>query len=102
MSEKIYCKRCLSVLPDLPENLKVLKEPWLGSKMGQLSYATPPNDRCKKCGRWFDRSKPSTYRLRPFPASWEIIRRVVITTILGFGVAYAIAAFQMVQVIGGH
>ena len=53
-----------------------------------------PVGTCPACGRAFDLGVPRTFLRRPFPTVVHVVRRLVLTTLLGIAAAYVVAMFQ--------
>lgn len=57
-------------------------------------------DRCGKCGKPFDRSKPRSYLARPFPRVREIVGSVILTTLFAVVVAWVVSLHQLARTSG--
>jgi hypothetical protein len=72
----VFCKNCYTQLAEVP-----------GSK-------------CPRCGRAFNPLDPRTYFRRPFPSAAQVIAHVLATTLVGAGVAFVVAFFQLTRTSG--
>jgi hypothetical protein len=99
----MYCKRCLSLLPEQPEDIAVKAGDWLGGKPGEIPYASPRKriTRCKRCFRKFDPDDRRTYLETLAIRPWELFVKIVLTTAFGVLAAYIVAFHQLV-ITDGH
>ncbi len=55
---------------------------------------------CQRCGRAFVAGDSKTFLQRPFPPARRIIQHLILTSIVGIGVALVVAFFQSVAASG--
>jgi hypothetical protein len=98
----MYCKRCLAALPEPPEDPTPANDPWLSGKSQTISYASPHRrpSRCRWCFRKYDPDDPRTYLATLALTRWQIVRKIILTTLVGIGAAYVVAFHQMAATSG--
>jgi hypothetical protein len=99
----MYCKRCLAALPERPEDPTLANDQWLSGKSQTISYASPRRgpSRCRWCFRKYDPDNPTTYLATLALTRWQIVRRIILTTLVGVGAA-GVVAFHQMAATSGH
>ena len=90
----MYCRKCYTKLD--PAHWEANPPPSPADAAYNRLFAR----RCPKCGRTFDPANPKSTLARPFPDKMQILRHVVVTTLICVAVAYVVAMFQMVGASG--
>jgi hypothetical protein len=99
----MYCKLCLTALPQTFDDIPSAVDEPLDSKPAVIPYASPrkkARSRCPRCFREYNPNDPKTYLTTLALTPGQMAFRVILTTLLGIGAAFVVAFHQMVMTSG--